>query len=121
MKNENSPAFQFYPKDWFDYKVRRMSWMARGVYIDLLAFIWKDTSTQYSIKNDLDSIRKMLGLTSAQFKKIWNEIQWPDDPIFKEKDGYLISTRLRKEKEKQIQNRKKKQEAANKRWSKTDE
>lgn len=114
-----SPAFQFYPKDWFDYRVRRMSKEARGCYIDLLAYIWKDTKTQYCIKNDLRSMKKILNLTPKRFKKVWAEIQWEGDPIFETDNGFLVSNRLKKEKLKQDENRRKRQEAAKKRWDKS--
>ena len=111
-----SPSFQFYPKDWLDYKVIRMSYEAQGVYIRLLSHIWMDTKTQYKIKDDPEMIRKVLGLTKKKFLKIFQEIQWRDDPIFAKRDGCLVSERLKKEKENQVIRYEKRKQAADKRW-----
>jgi len=116
---EKAPAFQFYPKDWLDYKVMRMSYEAQGVYIRMLCHIWKDTPTQYSIKNNSLDLSQILGIKEKKFLKIFQEIQREGDPIFQEMDGMLISKRLRKEKEKQDVTRKKRQEAAASRWCKS--
>lgn len=114
-----APAFQFYPKEYLsDYKVLRMSWEAQGIYWNLLSHIWNDTKTQYSIKNDPESIRAIFKLSKKTFEKVFKQIQWPDDPILKEEHGMLISERLKEEKEKQEVTSIKRQEAANKRWGK---
>jgi hypothetical protein len=34
------PAFQFYPKDWLDFRVQRMSLAAQGAYMKILCFMW---------------------------------------------------------------------------------
>lgn len=113
-----SPAFQFYPGDWLDYKVLRMSYEAQGVYIRLLCHIWRDTKTQYSIHNDPDMLARILGLKKTKFSKIFSEIQWPGDPIFLENGDSIVSARLKKEKEKQEDIRQKRRAAANARYSK---
>lgn len=112
-----APAFQFYPKEYLsDYKVLRMSWEAQGIYWSLLSHIWNDTKTQYSIKNDPESIRAIFKLSKKKFEKVFKQIQWPGDSILKEEHGMLISERLKEEKEKQEKTSRKRQEAANKRW-----
>lgn len=114
-----APAFQFYPKEYLsDYKVQRMDWETQGIYWSLLSHIWNDTETQYSIKNDPESIRKLFKLSRKKFEKVFKQIQWPDDSILKEEHGMLVSERLKKEKEKQEETRIKRQEAASKRWGK---
>lgn len=113
-----SPAFQFYPKDWRDYKVLRMSYKSQGVYWRLLGHIWTDTPTQYSIKNDTEMLRKILALPKKEFSLVWKEIQWGEDKIFVEKNGNLISKRLQVEKQKQRKLSKKRREAAKARWNK---
>lgn len=92
-----APSFQFYPKDWFDFKVQRMSDAAQGVYIRLLCLIWTGTETQFSIINDDKMLSKSLGISIGKWKKIKRDFQHHDDPLFQEKDGYLISKRLQKE------------------------
>jgi len=51
------PAFQFYPKDWFDFKVQRMSLAAQGAYLKLLCFMWTDSKDQCSIPDDNTWVR----------------------------------------------------------------
>ena len=67
--------------------------------------MWKDSDTQYSLpfcdKHDEAAMAQSLGLSLAKFRKIFQEIQTPNDPIFLEKDGQIISERLREEKKKQ--------------------
>jgi uncharacterized protein YdaU (DUF1376 family) len=115
-----APAFQFYAKDWLDMRVMRMSYEAQGVYMRILAHMWADSDTQFSIENDPKALSRMLGLSVKKFQKIFAEIQWPNDHIFIEEDGFLISKRLRKEKEKQVKISTKRSQAADNRWSKSD-
>ena len=95
------PAFQFYPKDWLDFKVQRMSFAAQGVYIKLLCFMWNDSKNQDSILNDDNLLAQALGTTVEQWLKFKMEIQNENDPILFEKNGHLISERLKHEAEKQ--------------------
>jgi len=115
-----APAFQFYAKDWLDMRVMRMSYEAQGVYARLLAHMWADSPNQCSIENNPKMLSRLLGLSAKKFQKIIAEIQWPNDPIFLEEDGFFISKRLRKEKEKQVKISTKRAEAAENRWGKTD-
>lgn len=96
-----APSFQFYPKDWLEFKVLRMSDAAQGVYIRLLCHIWIGTPTQYSIPNDDKLLARVLNLSSKKWIKMKKEIQTSGDPCFIEKDGFLISKRLKEEREKQ--------------------
>jgi biotin operon repressor len=107
LDNVKAPALQWYPKDALDIKVTRMSNAAQGVYWRLLWNIWAHTKTQFSIENCEKSLKKILGLSSVKYKKYMSEIQRKGDPIFEEKEGYLISKRLKIEKLKQIAWRKK--------------
>lgn len=115
-----APAFQFYAKDWLDMRVMRMSFEAQGVYIRLLAHIWADTDTQFSIENNHRMLSRMIGISEKKFKKIFAEIQWPNDPIFILEDGFLVSKRLKREREKQIKISTKRSEAAQNRWAEND-
>ena len=108
------PAFQFYPKDWLDFRVQRMSLAAQGAYIKILCFMWSDSEDQCSIVDDDRLIATSLGLTTVeqwlpsveQWLLLRTEIQHEIDPIFEQKDGRLYSKRLRQEAEKQTLYRK---------------
>ena len=67
----DSPAFQFYPKDWLsDPDVSSMTLDAKGAYITLLAFCWLDGS----LPNDDKALRRMAGATAPQWRKIAPQI-----------------------------------------------
>jgi hypothetical protein len=91
------PAFQFYPRDWRDFRVQRMSYHARGIYIELLGFMWADSRDCCSLIDDDALIARALGVAVEEWLTARKEIQWESDPIFLTKKGNLISARLRKE------------------------
>ena len=98
------PAFQFYPKDWLDFRVQRMSLAAQGAYLKLLCFMWKDSQDQCSIIDDDRAIATAIGVPCDIWKELRAEIQFPGDPILKEEweeRRVLRSTRLQREAEKQ--------------------
>jgi len=96
-----APAFQFYPKDWLDFKVQRMSYEAQGVYLKILCFMWNDSNDQCSISTVVQPLSKALGLSVHKCNTILKEIQEENEPIFEEKDGRYISSRLKAERKKQ--------------------
>ena len=106
MKQERSPSFSFYAKDWLDWKVLRMSDAAQGVYIRLLAFMWKDSPDQCSVPDDDKQIAKVIGKSPSRWKKLRKEIQLNGDPLFAVEDGRLVSHRLQRERIKQELRRK---------------
>ena len=106
MGINRAPSFQFYPKDWLDFRVQRMSLEAQGAYLKLLCFMWKDGPRQSSILDDNDLLARAIGTTVANWRKLRAEIQQKNDPIFIEKDGHLHSKRLRGENMKQAKYRK---------------
>ena len=109
-----APAFQFYPSDWLaDAKVKRLSYFAKGVYVELLALMWNEGKD--SIPDD-DDLAGILRLSNDEWSCIKNEIQKQGKKIFLEKNGCLVSKRLREERRKQRENRKKKKKAAEARW-----
>jgi uncharacterized protein YdaU (DUF1376 family) len=114
-----SPAFQFYPSDWLDLKVLRMSNAAQGVYMRLLCYMWRDSKDQCSIEDNDKTLAKILGFSEKKWKKMRSEIQWEGDEILIEKNGRLISQRLQKEKQKQMDKSAKARESANARWMRT--
>jgi len=93
-----------------------MSDAAQGVYIRLLCYMWNDSRDQHSIENNDKIIAKLLGISLRKWKKYRAEIQWKDDPILIENDGFLYSKRLQKEKEKQLIKSEKAKKSAEKRW-----
>jgi len=116
------PAFQFYPKDWFDYKVMRMSYEAQGVYIRILSHMWKDSEDMCSFPKNVKSVCKILGISTRKWTKIYNELQKHHDPIFIENEHRFISKRLQGEAIKLMQYRelasKGGKKSAVKRWGK---
>ncbi len=104
------PAFQFFPKDWLDFKVQRMSLAAQGAYMKLLAFMWKDSKDQCSILDNNDLLARAIGTTVEQWLELRQQIQQDDEPILEEKDGRLVSARLKEEVTKQRNYRKQQSE-----------
>lgn len=111
---EKSPAFQFYPADWLDFRVLRMSLAAQGAYIRLLCHMWRDSKDQCSIEAEPSSLSILLGVSQREFHKLMGEIQREADPILLQKDGRYISRRLQKEKAQQVRRRREKSEAGSK-------
>jgi len=117
----HSPAFQFYPKDWFsDSNVRSMSYEEKGIYIDLILTCWIDGT----IPADEDEILNLLHLQQGHrgmpgFPDPWNLQDIlrcfepaPDDP------GRLIHPRLEREREVQRLFQDGRKRASKARWSK---
>lgn len=96
-----APAFQFYPKDWLDFRVQRMSFAAQAAYLKLLCFMWSDSPNQCSIIDNNDLLAQAMGTTVDQWLSFRKEIQREFDPILEEKNGRLVSARLRLEAVKQ--------------------
>lgn len=120
LRKNRPPAFLFYAKDWLDWKVLRMSDAAQGVYIRLLAFMWKDSPDQCSVPNDDRQIARVLGKDIRTWRNLRAEIQFSGDPLFEEDEDRLVSHRLYKEKNNQEIRRKRLAEAgkkgAHQRW-----
>jgi uncharacterized protein YdaU (DUF1376 family) len=118
MNNNKAPSLQFYPKDALDIKVLRMSDAAQGIYWRLLWNIWAHTETQYKIENNDKKIAKFLGISETKWKKYKKEIQQENDPLLIEENGFLVSKRMKQEREKQLLRRQQMQRASNIRWQK---
>ncbi|MDR4470394.1 MAG: YdaU family protein [Nitrospira sp.] len=119
------PAYQFYPKDWLDFRVQRMSLAAQGAYMKLLCFMWKDSQDQCSIIDDDRAIATAIGVPYDMWKELRAEIQFPGDPILIEEGEerrILRSARLQREAEKQrnhsIKQAERGKRGAQKRWQK---
>ena len=91
------PAFLFYPKDWDDFKVQRMSYEIQGIYLKILCLMWKDSKDQCSILNNDKFISNALGLSLKKWRAAKKEIQYDGDPLLKETDEKFTSNRLKKE------------------------
>lgn len=116
---DKAPAFQFYPSDWLDVKVLRMSLAAQGAYIRWLCHMWRDSSDQCSIESSTSVLSRLIGVSEAECSSILREIQWPNDPVFEEKDGRFVSKRLQRIKKEQDAFRRAKSEAGKKGAAKT--
>lgn len=94
MTTQRSPAFQFYPKDWRDVKVRRMSLAAQGAYISIIADMWCDSKDQCSVLDNNAFLAKALGVEISTWQELRREIQEPSEPLLQERDGRLYCKRL---------------------------
>ena len=92
-----APAFQFFARDWLDFRVQRMSFAAQGAYMKLLCFMWMDSRDQCSVIDNNDFIARAMGTTVEEWLRFRTEIQCDADPILEEKNGLLVSARLRHE------------------------
>jgi uncharacterized protein YdaU (DUF1376 family) len=112
------PWFPFYPKDWLDFKVLRMSLDAQGAYIRLLCHMWSDSPDGCSLNSDLKILSRILSISQSHMKKIWKEMMPKDEPLFVIKEERIISLRLKEENEKQQLRSNKARESAESRWKK---
>ena len=96
MAREQSPAFQFYPKDFLtSERVRLMSYTERGIYITLLCSCWLEGS----LPAEVGQLAALTGVPSVRFAKLW---AGPLSACFYvREDGRLGQARLDKERAKQ--------------------
>ncbi len=114
-----SPAFQLYAADFLaDEDVMVMSLAARGAYITLLCFNWREGS----IPADLDRIGRLCGCDGSVIRELWEEI----GRCFEESEGdpsRLVNPRLKEERKRQEEHRAKQVAAghkgANSRWERS--
>lgn len=70
-----APAFQFYVRDWLsDPQLRMVSPATRGIWIDMLCYMWEST-TRGEITGDFGSFTRMLGVTSDEFQTFIDEAE----------------------------------------------
>lgn len=102
-KSNKLPAFQFYPGDWFkDQDLRRCSLAARGLWIDLLCYMWQCPERGVLNWSDEDLGHAFGNVTLA--------LQLVTELISKgvtERDsrGYLISRRMVRDEQERQQTR----------------
>lgn len=114
--SSNSPAFQFYPADFLaDEHVALMSLAARGAYITLLCYCWREGS----IPADTAKLARLCNVDSSTMAELMAELS----PCFSSAIGEpsrLINLRLHEERKKQECYRKERalagQKGAEKRW-----
>jgi uncharacterized phage protein (TIGR02220 family) len=92
-----APWIKFYPKDWLDFRVTRMTLHAQGAYIRILGLMWSDSPDMCSIEDNPDWISRALGIPKDQWTKIRKQLMPSNDPIFQSSNGKLVSLRLKKE------------------------
>lgn len=81
------PAFQFYAADWLaDLDVRAMSLAERGLYVDLLAFCWREGS----VPDDMEKCGRLVGSTPREIRALWPAVR----ARFSDLDGRLLSERM---------------------------
>lgn len=69
--SHNSPAFQFYPKDWLSNgKVKSMTLEERGAYIDLLAIYWNEGG----LPSEPMALSRLLGVPLRTFNRLWKNV-----------------------------------------------
>jgi len=109
-----SPAFQWYPADWLsDMRVRLLPWAAKGLYVDLLCYCWREGY----VPADSSAIAQLCGCHDlAMIEQCLELFCATDDPT------KLTHKRLEKERIKQSEHRKERSNSGKKgakaRWNK---
>lgn len=100
MARQQSPAFQFYPKDFLtSERVIGMTYEQRGIYITLLSQCWLEGSITASI----DELAEQLRIRKRKAQGILHRVLGG----FKERNGRLFHPRLEEERRKQREFREK--------------
>jgi len=94
MAQEQSPAFQFYPKDFLtDSNVMAMTLQEVGAYTRLLCLCWLEGS----LPTQMDSLSRLCRVSTVCFSRIWPALA----PCFEEVAGRLVQPRIERERNKQ--------------------
>ncbi len=94
MSREQSPAFQFYPRDFLcDDKVMAMSASARGCYIVLLCHCWLSGS----ITSNVQELRRLSLYDGHDWPRTWGQLE----KAFVPRHGALVNPRIERERQKQ--------------------
>jgi hypothetical protein len=100
MSSNKRPWYKWYPRDFNqDEKVKGLSWDAELIYRRLLDVMWQSNDCQ--LPNDIDYLYNAVAIAIAKerFATAWLQIQREKFQLFIEKDGWIISERLKKEME----------------------
>lgn len=106
-KQDQRPSWQFYPKDWLtDTGLRMCSWEAKGLWIDLLCYMWfapirgsltysKTIANDSKIIQQMDSkaIAKLVGENEEKINKLVDELV-ENQVIEKLENGLQISRKM---------------------------
>ena len=100
MKETKAPSYQFYPDKWLA-DTRRLTWKAKGLYVDILQVIWMQFQDTCSIPDDPKFIASELGCTEQEWLDARADIMSEHRPLMEVKSNRLFSNGLWKEHEKQ--------------------
>jgi hypothetical protein len=68
-----APAFQFYVRDWLsDPQLRQASPASRGIWIDMLCFMW-ESETRGELSGTVQSLARMLGVSEVELDAFCHE------------------------------------------------
>ena len=113
----NAPYFPFYPSDWLsDPNVQTLTMEEIGVYITLLAYMWRDGS-DCSLPDDDIHLSRLLHISTKKWKQLRKVLVDGIGSVFYRVDGTIRNKRLEKEWNKATEKINKRVTAANKRWS----
>lgn len=94
-----APAFQFYVRDWLsDPQLRQASPASRGIWIDLLCFMW-EAPERGKIEGSVENIARMIGVTTEEMTGFLEEVKTLKfaDVTFCNKNVTLINRRMMRE------------------------
>lgn len=97
MAAEDSPAFQFYPKDWLSSsRVMLMNLAEEGAYVRLLCIAWLSGS----IPAEISELAKLCRVTTRQMRALWPAVSpcFVPHPTLSNR---LVNERLEEERRKQ--------------------
>lgn len=92
------PYMQFYTGDWMkDQAVRASSLAARGLWFDLLCFMWESPERGYlktpaGMPMTPDHISRMVGEAPGRVKTLLDELR--ANGVFDEQDGCIVNRRM---------------------------
>ena len=98
------PWFPFFPADWRDVKVQSKSLEAQGLYINLLAIMWKDFYQTLELPYDVQLLSRLVGQPPWRIGRLLSELIDGTLPVFQKRrragNIYLVSNKLQ-----EVQNR----------------
>jgi len=103
-----APAFQFYVKDWLsDPQLRMASFSTKGIWIDLLCFMW-DAPERGVLKTTADKLSRLTGASKEEIAVFIDEaisLRFCDIEKHNNTDITLCNRRMWREDEKRVGNR----------------
>ena len=118
-KTVEAPYFPFYPADWLsDSNVQTLTLEETGVYITLLAYMWRDGS-DCSLPDDNNHLSRLLHISQKKWSQLRKVLVDSPGSVFYVVDGTIRNKRLEKEWSKATEKISKRIASANKRWSRS--